>query len=125
MILPAVLLIGVGWIGFPAINIQATSGIDDDEQGLAAGVLQTSMQVGAAIVLAVTTAMIASDGSGATLPGGRARRLPPRAGLRHRGLHRRRRRWRRAPSSRGAAPGTRNRLEPALPPEPEYAPTGG
>ena len=59
MILPAVLLIGVGWIGFPAINIQATSGIDDDEQGLAAGVLQTSMQVGAAVVLAVTTALIA------------------------------------------------------------------
>ena len=41
MILPAVLLIGVGWIGFPAINIQATNGINDDEQGLAAGVLQT------------------------------------------------------------------------------------
>jgi MFS family permease len=60
-ILPAVLLIGAGWIGFPAVNIQATSGIRDDEQGLAAGVLQTSMQVGAAIVLAVTTAIIASD----------------------------------------------------------------
>ncbi|MEV0355974.1 MFS transporter [Nocardia sp. NPDC050697] len=59
VLLPAVLLIGVGWIGFPAINIQATAGIDDDEQGLAAGVLQTSMQVGAAIVLAVTTALIA------------------------------------------------------------------
>jgi MFS family permease len=59
-ILPAVLLIGVGWIGFPAVNIQATSGIEDEEQGLAAGVLQTSMQVGAAIVLAVTTAIIAS-----------------------------------------------------------------
>ena len=60
-ILPAVLLIGVGWIGFPAVNIQATSGIEDDEQGLAAGVLQTSMQVGAAITLAITTAIIASD----------------------------------------------------------------
>ncbi|NNH74102.1 MFS transporter [Nocardia uniformis] len=60
VLLPAVLLIGVGWVGFPAINIQATSGIDDDEQGLAAGVLQTSMQVGAAIVLAVTTAIITS-----------------------------------------------------------------
>ncbi|WP_202033270.1 MFS transporter [Nocardioides sp. WS12] len=60
MLLPALLLIGIGWVGFPAINIQATSGIDDDEQGLAAGVLQTSMQVGAAIVLAVTTAIISS-----------------------------------------------------------------
>jgi predicted MFS family arabinose efflux permease len=60
MLLPAVLLIGIGWVGFPAINIQATNGIDDEEQGLAAGVLQTSMQVGAAIVLAVTTAIISS-----------------------------------------------------------------
>jgi len=66
MILPALLLIGVGWVGFPAINIQATSGIDDEEQGLAAGVLQTSMQVGAAIVLAVTTAVMASGMEGAT-----------------------------------------------------------
>jgi len=68
MILPAVLLIGVGWIGFPAINIQATNGIDDDEQGLAAGVLQTSMQVGAAVVLAITTALIASGAQGAASP---------------------------------------------------------
>jgi MFS family permease len=60
VLLPAVLLIGIGWIGFPAVNILATSGIHDDEQGLAAGVLQTSMQVGAAIVLAITTAVVAS-----------------------------------------------------------------
>jgi predicted MFS family arabinose efflux permease len=68
MVLPAVLLIGIGWIGFPAVNILATSGIDDEEQGLAAGVLQTSMQVGAAIVLAVTTALIASDPATGTSP---------------------------------------------------------
>ena len=67
-ILPAVLLIGVGWIGFPAVNIQATSGIDNEEQGLAAGVLQTSMQVGAAIVLAVTTAIITSGSVGEPTP---------------------------------------------------------
>ena len=68
MVLPAVLLIGIGWIGFPAVNILATSGIDDDEQGLAAGVLQTSMQVGAAVVLAVTTALIATGPETATSP---------------------------------------------------------
>ncbi|QIS08125.1 MFS transporter [Nocardia arthritidis] len=68
MLLPAVLLIGIGWVGFPAINIQATSGIDDDEQGLAAGVLQTSMQVGAAIVLAVTTAIVTSGTHAETSP---------------------------------------------------------
>ncbi|MEU6561840.1 MFS transporter [Nocardia nova] len=64
VILPAVLLIGIGWVGFPAINIQATNGIEDDEQGLAAGVLQTSMQVGAAIVLAITTALISAGPHG-------------------------------------------------------------
>ena len=74
VILPAVLLIGVGWIGFPAVNIQATSGVDDDEQGLAAGVLQTSMQVGAAVVLAVTTAMITSGTERRHHAGGGARR---------------------------------------------------
>jgi MFS family permease len=68
MLLPALILIGVGWIGFPAINIQATAGVEDDEQGLAAGVLQTSMQVGAAIVLAVTTAVIASGADAGTTP---------------------------------------------------------
>jgi len=67
VILPAVLLIGIGWIGFPAVNIQATSGIEDHEQGLAAGVLQTSMQVGPALVLAITTAIITS-GTPATTP---------------------------------------------------------
>jgi len=68
VLLPAILLISVGWIGFPAINIQATAGVDDDEQGLAAGVLQTSMQVGAAIVLAVTTAVISSGASEPATP---------------------------------------------------------
>ncbi len=62
MLLPSVLLLGFGFaVGFPSINIQATSGVDDDEQGLAAGLVQTAMQVGAAIVLAITTAIIAVD----------------------------------------------------------------
>ena len=88
MILPAVLLIGIGWIGFPAVNIQATSGIDDHEQGLAAGVLQTSMQVGPALILAVTTAMITSGGP-ATTPAD-AGRVPARPGVRRRVVDRRR-----------------------------------
>ena len=68
VILPAVLLVGVGWIGFPAVNILATNGIHDDEQGLAAGVLQTSMQVGAAIVLAISSAIITSTHAVSTSP---------------------------------------------------------
>jgi MFS family permease len=59
-LLPSVLLLGVGFgLGFPSIQVQATSGIANDEQGLAAGLVQSSSQVGAALVLAVTTALIA------------------------------------------------------------------
>ncbi|WP_348789035.1 MFS transporter [Leifsonia sp. NPDC080035] len=67
-ILPSVLLLGVGFgIGFPSIQVQATTGVTDDEQGLAAGLVQTSAQVGGALALAVTTALISggTEGSGA------------------------------------------------------------
>ncbi|PSL05309.1 putative MFS family arabinose efflux permease [Haloactinopolyspora alba] len=58
-ILPSVLLIGVGFtLAFSSIMSQATSGVDDSEQGLASGLVQTSGQVGAAVVLAVTTALV-------------------------------------------------------------------
>jgi MFS family permease len=61
-ILPSVLLLGAGFaIGFPAIQVQATTGVTDNEQGLAAGLVQSSSQVGAAVVLAVTSALIAGD----------------------------------------------------------------
>ena len=63
-ILPSVLLLGVGFaLAFPSINVQATAGISNSEQGLAAGLIQTSTQVGAALVLAVTTAMVSGHGS--------------------------------------------------------------
>ncbi len=64
-ILPSILLLGVGFaLAFPSINVQATAGIRNSEQGLAAGLIQTSTQVGAALVLAVTTAVISGHGSG-------------------------------------------------------------
>lgn len=63
-ILPSVLLLGVGFaLAFPSINVQATAGIRNSEQGLAAGLIQTSTQVGAALVLAVTTAIVSGHGS--------------------------------------------------------------
>jgi len=59
-ILPTMLLLGGGFgFGFSAIMAQATDGIDDAEQGLAAGLLQTSGQVGSALILAVVTAVLA------------------------------------------------------------------
>ena len=61
-ILPSILLIGVGFmLAFPSLNIQATNGIADHEQGLASGLLQTSFQVGGALVLAVVSAVVTSQ----------------------------------------------------------------
>ena len=61
-ILPTMLLLGGGFaFGFSSIMAQATHGIDDSEQGLASGLVQTSGQVGAALVLAVLTALIAGN----------------------------------------------------------------
>jgi MFS family permease len=64
-ILPTVLLAGVGFaVGFPALNIQATAGVADEEQGLASGLVNTSFQVGGAVVTAVVSAVI-TGGHGA------------------------------------------------------------
>ncbi|UOT02981.1 MFS transporter [Rhodococcus opacus] len=66
-ILPSVLLLGVGFaLGFTSIMAQATSGVDDSEQGLASGLVQTSAQVGAALVLALTTALVTAGSHTAT-----------------------------------------------------------
>ncbi len=57
--LPTMLLIGIGFgLCFAALNAQATSGVADHEQGLASGLLNTSLQVGGAVVLAVVTAIL-------------------------------------------------------------------
>jgi MFS family permease len=70
VILPSVLLIGAAFgLGFSSLNIQATAGVDDHEQGLASGVLQTSFQIGGAIVLAVVTAVIDRHGGGGPVAG--------------------------------------------------------
>ena len=53
------LLIGIGFVlCFPTLNIQATNGVADHEQGLASGLVQTSFQVGGAIGLAVVSAIV-------------------------------------------------------------------
>jgi len=57
--LPSFLLLGLGFaLGFSSVMVQATEGIDDDEQGLASGLVQTSGQIGGAIVLAIATGLI-------------------------------------------------------------------
>jgi MFS family permease len=63
--LPTMILIGIGFaLCFPMLNIQATAGIADDEQGVASGLVQTSFQVGGAIVLAVITAIVTTQATG-------------------------------------------------------------
>jgi len=67
LVLPTMLLLGIGFAtGFPAFNIQGTAGVRDEEQGLASGLVNTSLQVGGALVLAVVSAVVSShagDGS--------------------------------------------------------------
>jgi MFS family permease len=50
---------GLGFaLAYPILNIQALSGVRDDEQGLASGLVGSSFQIGGAIVLAITTATV-------------------------------------------------------------------
>lgn len=62
VVLPGMVLLGIAFaLLFPSLNIQATNGVHDDEQGLASGLLNTSGQVGGAVVLAVATAVLTSS----------------------------------------------------------------
>jgi MFS family permease len=55
--LPTMLLGGIGFmLTFGPLNMAATEGIADEEQGLASGLLFTSLQFGGALALAVSTA---------------------------------------------------------------------
>ncbi len=61
--LPTMLLIGIGFaLCYPSLNIQATMGVADHEQGLASGLVNTSFQVGGALVLAIVSAVASSSG---------------------------------------------------------------
>lgn len=60
VLLPASVLWGVGFaLSISALMVAGTSGVADHEQGLAAGLLNSSLQVGGACGLAVVTAAIA------------------------------------------------------------------
>jgi EmrB/QacA subfamily drug resistance transporter len=69
VVLPTILLLGLGFaLAFPTVNMAATSGVADDEQGLASGLVSTSFQLGGAVVLAVVTAVITAGSNGASDP---------------------------------------------------------
>jgi MFS family permease len=69
VLLPTMLLIGIGFmLGFPTLNIQATTGVANHEQGLASGLVQTSFQIGAAVSLAIVTAVVSAQAGTSTNP---------------------------------------------------------
>ncbi|WP_229803414.1 MFS transporter [Planobispora rosea] len=73
LVIPGMVLLGVAFaLSFPSLNIQATNGVVDDEQGLASGLLNTSGQVGGAVVLAIVTAVLTSSTSADPLDGFRS-----------------------------------------------------
>ncbi|MEY9949464.1 MFS transporter [Kitasatospora sp. GAS1066B] len=70
LVLPSMVLLGIGFaLFYPSANIAATNGVADEEQGLASGLVNTAMQIGNALVLAVTTAVITAGSHGGTSAG--------------------------------------------------------
>jgi len=68
-VLPSMLLLSIGMtFAFASFQIEGTSGIPDHEQGLAGGLLNTSMQVGGAIGLAIVTAVLTAGNEGKSGP---------------------------------------------------------
>jgi predicted MFS family arabinose efflux permease len=78
--LPTFLLIAVAFsLAYGALTIAATDGVDDADQGVAGGLISMSLQFGAAVGLAIATAVNvgATGDAGALLDGYRAALLVP------------------------------------------------
>ncbi|MFD8073404.1 MFS transporter [Streptomyces sp. NPDC059718] len=68
-VLPSMLLLSIGFtLAFAPFQLEGTSGIPDHEQGLAGGLLNTSMQIGGAIGLAIVTAVLTAGNDGKSGP---------------------------------------------------------
>ncbi|WP_235215347.1 MFS transporter [Phaeacidiphilus oryzae] len=73
VVLPVMVLNGLGTAAvFPALNLSAVAGVPDRDQGLAGALLNTSMQIGGAVVLAVVTAVVESGQPAGAGPAGGA-----------------------------------------------------
>lgn len=58
LLLPAFILVGIGFtLAYGPITMAATNGIDPKEHGLVGGLINTSFQVGPALILAIATAV--------------------------------------------------------------------
>ncbi|GAA4617530.1 MFS transporter [Actinoallomurus liliacearum] len=59
VLLPALLIHGIGnGLSFPSLNIAAVGGLPDDQQGLASGLVTSSVQIGAGVGIAVLAAVM-------------------------------------------------------------------
>ncbi|MFZ3566807.1 MFS transporter [Streptomyces sp. BH097] len=59
VVLPVMVVNGIGTAAtFPALNMSAVTGVPDRDQGLAGALLNTFMQIGGAVVLALVTAVV-------------------------------------------------------------------
>ncbi|MFE2546680.1 MFS transporter [Actinacidiphila glaucinigra] len=68
-VLPSMLLLSIGMtLAFAPFQIEGTSGIPGHEQGLAGGLLNSSMQIGGAIGLAIVAAVLTAAGDGRNGP---------------------------------------------------------
>ncbi|MFE5530361.1 MFS transporter [Embleya sp. NPDC056538] len=78
---PTMLLLGLAFaLAYGPLTIAATDGIDEDEQGLAGGLLYTAFQFGAALGLSTVTAVLAGAG-GSELDGFRTALIVPLVGV--------------------------------------------
>jgi MFS family permease len=79
---PTMLLLGLAFsLAYGPLTIAATDGIEEEEQGLAGGLLYTSFQFGAALGLSAVTAVISTAGAGGSeLTGFRTALLVPLTG---------------------------------------------
>jgi len=69
-VLPSLILLGTGvGISFPALATLAMSGATESDAGLASGLVNTTMQVGAALGLAVLATLSATESAGLTRHG--------------------------------------------------------
>lgn len=82
-VLPGLLLVGVGsGLLYAPAMIAATTGVSQDEQGLASGILNTSLQIGGALGLAILVSVAVAATGEADLPSAEALTAGYRTGFR-------------------------------------------
>lgn len=81
-LLPGIIVVSLGMgPAFATMIIAATDGVSDDEQGLASGLFNTSMQIGSGVVLAIVVAVSSARTASALQTAEASRNVAMTAGL--------------------------------------------